>query len=97
MQPDKIYITVVGRRWRDKTYGNTYHTAEIFVNGEFAYKTDEAYGYGNAYIDSAKGWLWNSGLIPPKSPSQLDYEYFEQHPHIVTSYTVVDVGLRKHL
>ena len=46
-------ITVIGRRWFDSVNGNTYHSAEIFVNNEFYKKVDCKYGYGDHYLQSA--------------------------------------------
>jgi hypothetical protein len=56
-------VNIVGRRWFQKTYGNTYHTAEIFVNGERLHKTEEEYGYGDQYQETALQWLEKQGLI----------------------------------
>lgn len=63
-------ILILGRRWFDKTYGNTYHTAEIWVDGERVGKTEVAYGYGDQYITSGveylqeHDYLWSRDLHP---------------------------------
>jgi uncharacterized protein (TIGR02996 family) len=56
-------IAVRGRRWFQRTNGNTYHTADIFVNGEHVHTTPTTYGYGSAYQDTAKQWLHQSGYL----------------------------------
>lgn len=56
-------ITVVGRRWFDRTYGNTYHTASIYVNGKLVHTTPMHYGYGNQYLWTAFGWLEEEGYL----------------------------------
>ena len=50
-------ILVVGRRWFRKTYGNTYHTATIYVDGECVHKSETHYGYGDHYVQTAWEWL----------------------------------------
>lgn len=50
-------ITIRGRRWFQKTYGNTYFSCEIFVNGENVHNIDYQYGYGNQYSWEAAKWL----------------------------------------
>ncbi len=57
-------IHVVGRRWFDRTYGNTYHTAAISVNGQFVHKTPVDYGYGEMYMQNATAWLKKNGYLP---------------------------------
>ncbi len=55
-------ITIIGRRWFQRTYGNTYHTAEIFVNGQRVHKTAEKYGYSDwQYQETAMQWLEKFG------------------------------------
>ena len=56
-------IMVVGRRWFEKTNGNTYHTAEIYINNEFINKIDLTYGYGDQYYWSAWQWLLKNNYV----------------------------------
>lgn len=46
-------ITIIGRRWFDRKYGNTYHSVSVWVDGEFIGKNPYEYGYGDHYIQSA--------------------------------------------
>jgi hypothetical protein len=56
-------IMVVGRRWFERTNGNTYHTAEIYVNNEFVHKIDFTYGYGDQYYWNSWSWLKANGYV----------------------------------
>lgn len=56
-------VTIIGRRWRDKANGNTYHAATIIVNGEEVGQVPRTYGYGNAYEESALSWLDANGYV----------------------------------
>ncbi len=58
-------ITIIGRRWFRKSYGNTYSSAEILVNGNPVAKVGPTYGYGNHYIDIAFEWLEENGILHP--------------------------------
>lgn len=64
-------VVVVGRRWFQRTYGNTYHTALIVVNGQTVAKTPKAYGYGDHYLQTAGDWLEQNGYMPGR----------EHYPH----------------
>lgn len=59
-------ITVLGRKWWDKENGNTYHTAQVMVNGETVGKTEFQYGYDDHYLQSAAEWLEKNGYITRK-------------------------------
>lgn len=67
--PSKIIkssITVIGRRWFQRGPGNTYHTAEILVDGVTVHKTPKEYGYGSCYEQTAAEWLESNGYITRK-------------------------------
>jgi len=62
-------ISIVGRRWFDSYYGNTYNTVTISVQftgegerfrngiGGFYRELPMEYGYGDSYEARALGWL----------------------------------------
>ncbi len=58
-------ITIIGRRWFQKTYGNTYCSAEIILNGEPVEKVGPTYGYGDYYLQYAFEWLDKQKLLHP--------------------------------
>ena len=44
---------ITGRRWFQKTYGNTYHTTTIHYNAGTMEKSPVQYGYGEQYLQTA--------------------------------------------
>ena len=61
-------IEVHGRRWRD-SHGNTYHTAQIKVDGQPMYTSPITYGYGDHYYHStAMDWLTSNGYLTSNRP-----------------------------
>jgi hypothetical protein len=62
-RPKVRSIAIHGRRWFQRTYGNTYFSAEIFVNGSLVHKLEEQYGYGDQYVYAAGQWLAANGYI----------------------------------
>lgn len=42
-------ITILGRKWRDKVNGNTYHSARVFIDGNLVCCVPFQYGYGNQF------------------------------------------------
>lgn len=58
-------LEIIGRRWFQRTYGNTYHTTEIVIDGDVVHKTPKAYGYGDQYVQSAAEWLVRNGYLSP--------------------------------
>lgn len=61
--PKMKTLTIIGRRWFQKTYGNTYHTVVAIVNGKQLVNTDRQYGYGEQYISTAVEELEKLGYL----------------------------------
>ena len=57
-------LTILGRRWFQKSVGNTYCTATILIDGEKVHKTPQEYGYGDYYRQAAQTWLTENGHLP---------------------------------
>lgn len=56
-------IVVIGRRWFQKSCGNTYNSANILVDGVHVAHLSKAYGYGDYYMQRAAEWLEANGRI----------------------------------
>ena len=54
-------FTIIGRRWFDRKYGNTYHSVAVYKDGDLIGSVDFAYGYGDQYKQTAYGILQNLG------------------------------------
>ena len=97
-KPDIVIesITVIGKRWFDKIYGNTYHTANILVNGDIVGNIPFNYGYGDMYIQNASKWLQDHKYIE----SDRDYiplSVYCRENGIVYHSFVTDVTRKKDL
>jgi hypothetical protein len=57
-------VTVYGKRWFDRVNGNTYHTAEVEVNGTTLGKSPMTYGYDDQYLETAQGILLEQYDLP---------------------------------
>jgi hypothetical protein len=53
-------VTITGRRWFQRTYGNTYNTARILCDG-FAFDLPKGYGYGDYWAQRCREWLKGVG------------------------------------
>jgi hypothetical protein len=47
------HVQVSGRRWFERTNGNTYHSVSVTVDGEHIGTVPFAYGYGDQYMQTA--------------------------------------------
>lgn len=54
-------IVIRGRRWFQKSYGNTYFSASIEVDGKIVHTIEYAIGYGDYYLQAAWEWLSENG------------------------------------
>jgi len=64
----KYLFIITGRRWFQKSYGNTYHTATMEVRDEngntvYTYKSGERYGYGEQFIVTATEYFFKAGYL----------------------------------
>lgn len=58
-------FTIIGRRWFERTNGNTYHSTEVYDgNGKLIGREPYQYGYGDQYIQTAHDILQKSGHYP---------------------------------
>ena len=64
-------IHVHGRRWFQKSYGNTYHIYSISIDGEHVFKSERTYGYDSQYSWNAFQWLKENKYLNP--PEDLQY------------------------
>lgn len=75
-------LKIVGKRWFQQSYGNTYHTTTVIVNGE-EFKSDVTYGYGNHYITTAAELLKANGYDIPNDNGEA-YAMMIKFSHNVT-------------
>ena len=92
-------VEIWGKRWFSKTYGNTYFTARIYVDGQQVHFMPEEYGYGDHYRDQSFEWLEDNGYIPKRDrysnnmPKDTPWGWCEKHG-IKLSYHADDVKRR---
>lgn len=53
-------ITVIGRRWFQRLYGNTYHTVTVITDKD-TLQSPQTYGYGDHYLQTACEMLDKAG------------------------------------
>jgi hypothetical protein len=86
-------LHIEGRRWFQKTYGNTYHTVRIFVDGELVHTSERQYGYGDQFLQTALDWLKTNG----KAPADAEYGTRYLREQLGGTYSVVDVTRQRDL
>lgn len=92
---------IEGRRWFQRTYGNTYHTAYIYQGDVCLVKLGPTYGYGEGFLQTAFEWLRTHGLPdvykPTKNGGVTNYgtQYLREVLH--STYSVADVARQRDL
>ena len=54
-------LSVIAKEWFDKTYGNSYFSCQITINGTDKIYLPFQYGYGDFYLEAAKRVLIDNG------------------------------------
>jgi hypothetical protein len=62
-------LFIEGREWFDKTYGNSYFSARIWVDGGQVAILTFQYGYGDQYLYEAQKKLLELGYLPQEGKS----------------------------
>lgn len=57
-------ILVEVREWHDKTFGNTYWSSRVWVNGEVSFVLPFRYGYENHGVYESVKALVDVGILP---------------------------------
>ena len=83
-------LEIFGKRWFQKSYGNTYHTVTVIVNGE-ELKSGIKYGYESAYLQTAADLLRVNGYEVPADNLKA-FQMVLEYPH-----SVKDVKRKKDL
>ena len=56
-------ITILAREWFDKVNGNSYFSAQVYINGKRVLNLPFQYDYGDQYAQAAKEELMDMGVI----------------------------------
>ena len=97
-------IMIIGKRWFQKTWGNTYHSVRVSIDGNEIGYEPYSYGYGDQYLQTAHEILQKAGLFPKTgkrfaSGMDIDYHEFLMASRDKSKFTivVVDVDRKKDL
>ena len=63
-------LFIEAREWTDKTYGNSYFSARIWVDGGQVAILTFQYGYGDQYLYEAQKKLLELGYLPQEGKNQ---------------------------
>lgn len=94
-------IHIEGRRWFQKTWGNTYHSVRIFEDGKQIAYLHYQYGYGDHFLQTAWEWLGRNGhpelLEEYENGTWKNYGTRYLREIMGGTYSVIDVQRKKDL
>lgn len=79
---------IEGRRWFERTNGNTYHSVRIYQGSAELVYIPFTYGYGDCFLQTAIDWLKDNGHIASDAPYGTRY----LRETLGASYSVIDVS-----
>lgn len=98
--PTPTTLTIIGRRWFQKSAGNTYHSVDVIVDGIQVWQSCRTYGYGDHYVQTAFEWLESAGLVTleryPNGMKQWPWQWAQDNG-VQLDCRVTDVPRRKGL
>lgn len=93
-------LTILGRRWFQPTYGNTYNSVSTIIDGALAARLEKEYGYGSAYEDRVVQWLRLNGFNAPEQHANGSNEglsHWARREGVALHSEVVDVRRERDL
>lgn len=98
--PQSVLIT--GRRWFQRSAGNTYFSAHGYIDGELVASIDFAYGYGDYYVQAITDEFERLGYMPNREHysnggAQPAWQYFRDQLGANYATEVTDVSRKKDL
>lgn len=95
-------IEIIGRRWFQRSYGNTYNTVVITIGTDNGYEEHELpmeYGYDDYYLQRAMVWLGENGWlnIARNSNGSYDMPLYSDREALQIHTSVQDVQRKKDL
>ncbi len=89
-------VHIEGRRWFQKSYGNTYHTVRIFAGSECIYTSGKHYGYDEQYLQTAFDWMLDNGYPELGDRGRMAGTRFLRE-ELDGTYSVIDVARERDL
>lgn len=74
-------------RWLDTTYGNTYFSSVVSIDGQIAFSLPFQYGYDRADEEALRRELIERGLIEQGAGLRRELEAIGCHYYRATQYT----------
>jgi hypothetical protein len=78
VQPATESIYIRGRRWFQKSYGNTYFSAVAYVDGKEVASIAFEYGYESQYESSMFDRLTKLGFTPDRESNEPAWRYAQR-------------------
>lgn len=86
-------LHIEGRRWFQRTYGNTYHSVRIWIDGKQIVYIPFSYGYGEQWLQTALDWMRAQQLIPEGQ----NYGTLYLRETLGGTYSCIDVERKREL
>ena len=90
-------MVIIGRRWFDRGPGNTYHSAELWKDGELVARVPFIYGYGDQYRETAFKEAVKLGLYKDNAEDRRKFNFSLASGGDGNLFTVSDVARKKDL
>ena len=102
--PD-MSIIITARRWFQRTYGNTYHSVVVYIDGQLVGSEPFVYGYGDGFMQTALSIIQDGrGLFNTRehfanggSRDYYDFTNYIREHRDICHIDVTDVQRRKDL
>lgn len=90
-----MIIDIIGKRWFQKSYGNTYFSSKVYIDGHLVAELKKQYGYDDHYIFESHKIL--SELTQGVIPENVALWRYCRDNKVILNTSVVDVSRQRDL
>ena len=92
-----MIIDIIGKRWFQKSYGNTYFSSKVYIDGHLVAELSKQYGYDDHYIFESHKVLseLTHGVVP--DPKKVALWRYCRENNVILNTSVVDVTRQRDL
>lgn len=72
----KKSLVIYAKRWLQRSYGNTYHSVKVVLNGRHLGTEKNVYGYGDHYLQTAAEIIKKNSTILNKKPMFTNWKAY---------------------
>ena len=91
----KKSVVITAKRWFQKSYGNTYHSVKVTLNGKVIGREVMKYGYGEQYMQTAEDIVKKNSKVLQGKPIFTNWKTYLREKGYNIEINISDVSTQR--